>query len=66
MGGVQPPFSISLSLLTTSLLAGPLEETELNPLLRGWPVLFIVGLVLFPNIEREGSQQWQANLKGAS
>ena len=30
----------------------------------GWLVLFIEALVLFPNIEREGSQQWQANLKG--
>ena len=30
----------------------------------GWLVLFIEALVLFPNIEREGSQQWRANLKG--
>ena len=30
----------------------------------GWLVLFIEALVLFPNIEREGSQQWWANLKG--
>ena len=29
-----------------------------------WLVLFIEALVLFPNIEREGSQQWRANLKG--
>ena len=56
--------SHSLSLLTTSLLVEPLEETEPNPLLRGWPVLFIVALVLSPNIEREGSQQCRANLKG--
>ena len=34
------------------------------PLLCGWLVLFIEALVLFPNIEREGSQQWRANLKG--
>ena len=32
----------------------------------GWLVLFIEALVLFPNIEREGSQQWRANLKGDS
>ena len=36
------------------------------PLLCGWMVLFIEALVLFPNIEREGSQQWRANLKGDS
>ena len=30
----------------------------------GWLVLFIEALVLFPNIEREGSQQWRANLNG--
>ena len=35
-----------------------------TPLLCGWLVLFIESLVLFPNIEREGSQQWRANLKG--
>ena len=29
----------------------------------GWLVLFIEALVLFPSIEREGSQQWRANLK---
>ena len=34
------------------------------PLPWGWLVLFIVALVHFPNIEREGSQQWRANLKG--
>ena len=49
-----------------ALLVEPLEETEPNPLLRGWLVLFIVALVLYPNIEREGSQQWRANLKGDS
>ena len=32
----------------------------------GWLVLFIEALVLFPNIEQEGSQQWRANLKGDS
>ena len=35
-------------------------------LLCGLLVLFIEALVLFPNIEREGSQQWRANLKGDS
>ena len=39
--------------------------SSLVPLLFcGWLVLFIEALVLFPNIEREGSQQWRANLKG--
>ena len=56
--------SLSLSLFTTSLLVDPLEETEQNPLLRGWPVLFIVALALSPNIEGEGCHQWRANLKG--
>ena len=36
------------------------------PRSRGGLVLFIEALVLFPNIEREGSQQWRANLKGGS
>ena len=36
------------------------------PLLCGWLVLFIEAPVLSPNIEREGSQQWRANLKGDS
>ncbi len=35
-----------------------------DPLLCGWLVLFIEALVLCPNIGREGSQQWRANLKG--
>ena len=35
-------------------------------LLLWWLDLFIEGLVLFPNIEREGSQQWRASLKGDS
>ena len=29
-----------------------------------WLALFIEALVHFPNIEREGSQPWRANLKG--
>ena len=47
--------SLSLSLSVFCLL---------SPLFYGWLVLFIEALVLFPNIEREGSQQWRANLKG--
>ena len=35
-------------------------------LLLWWLDLFIEALVLFPNIEREGSQQRQANSKGDS
>ena len=49
--------SLSLSLL---------PPTDRTPFLCGWLVLFIEALVLFPNIEREGSQQWRANLKGDS
>ena len=58
--------SLSLWLLlgqNTSLLTWP---TEPPPFLCGWLILFIEALVLFPNIEREGSQQWRANLKGDS
>ena len=53
--------SLSLSNLTPSVALFPAP-----PLLYGWLVLFIEALVLFPNIEREGSQQWRANLKGDS
>ena len=49
-----------LSLLDLDPLSLPLS------LPCGWLVLFIEALVLFPNIEREGSQQWRANLKGDS
>ena len=38
-----------------SLLA--LDEISFNCLLLWWLALFIEALVLFPNIEREGSQQ---------
>ena len=51
------------------LLAGAMnywDEFQLSPFLLWWLVLFIEALVLFPNIEREGSQQWRANLKGDS
>ena len=37
-----------------------------DPLPCGCLVLFIEAQLLFPNIEREGSQQWRANLKGDS
>ena len=50
----HPSLSLSLS---------PIVDA---PLPWGWLVLFIEALVLFPNIKREGSQQWQANLKGDS
>ena len=53
---------LSLSLF---LIFSILPTTRL-PLLCGWLVLFIEALVLFPNIEREGSQQRRANLKGDS
>ena len=51
-----------------------MDEDDLNgsgsipsvPYLLWWLDLFIEALVLFPNIEREGSQQWRANLKGDS
>ena len=42
------------------------ESSMVRPSLWWWLVLFIEALVLFPNIEREGSQQWRANLKGDS
>ena len=37
-----------------------------SPCLWWWLVLLIEALVLFPNIEQEGSQQQRANLKGDS
>ena len=55
---------LSLSLSLSHSL--PYSYSPANPLLRGRLVLFIEALVLFPNIEREGSQQWRANLKGDS
>ena len=61
----HPSLSLSLSLLLFSF-----SRLFLFPrpslLFCGWLVLFIEALVLFPNIEREGSQQWRANLKGDS
>ena len=61
--------SLSLSLF---LIETPLSRASFSELLSslspscGWLILFIGSLVLFPNIEREGSQQWRANLKGGS
>ena len=55
---------LSLSLSASNLSNEPLSSCHPTPLLCGWLVLFIEALVLFPNIEREGSQQWRANLKG--
>ena len=55
----------SLSLFSIVYLDLPKPLSSL-PLPCGWLVLFIEALVLFPNIEREGSQQWRANLKGDS
>ena len=54
--------SLSLILFYPSIPISPSNP----PLLCGWLVLFIEALVLFPNIEREGSQQWRANLNGDS
>ena len=55
-----------VSLFSSPLLS--LAEPSLfsHPPPLWWLVLFIEALVLFPNIEREGSQQWRANLKGDS
>ena len=44
----------------------PYSRSVFVPLLLWWLVLFIEALVLSPNIEREGSQQWRANMKGDS
>ena len=49
-----------------SLVFSSFSSLSLLPLFCGWLVLFIEALVLFPNIEREGSQQRRANLKGDS
>ena len=57
--------SLSLSLSDLLYPSNPPARLSSPPLwLWGWLVLFIEALVLFPNIEREGSQQWRANLKG--
>ena len=55
--------SLSLYLIFSILPSLSFLPLQLS-LLYGWLVLFIKSLVLFPNIEREGSQQWRANLKG--
>ena len=58
--------SLSLYLIFFILRSLSFIPTPQLSLLCGWLVLFIEALVLFPNIEREGSQQWRANLKGDS
>ena len=58
-------YSEGFSHLSLSLSLS-LSPSVLSPLSSGWLILFIGALVLFPNIEREGSQQWRANLKGDS
>ena len=64
----HPSLSLSLILILSSLppslVISSFSSLSLLPLFCGWLVLFIEALVLFPNIEREGSQQWRANLKG--
>ena len=62
---------LSLSLLCSDRPTDPSNEPILPTSFLfsppcGWLVLFIVALVLFPNIEPEGSQQWRASLKGNS
>ena len=57
---------LSLSLSLSDRNPSLSSQTPQLSLLCGWLVLFIEALVLFPNIEREGSQQWRANLKGDS
>ena len=69
--GLIPFLSRPLSLsLIEPLSKGPPVQNPFSrkktPLLCGGLVLLIEALVLFPNIEREGSQQWRANLKGAT
>ena len=67
LGGVQSPFSLSLSDLDLLFFVLSLCLSDFDlPFLLWWLVLFIEALVLFPNIEQEGSQQWRANLKGDS
>ena len=65
-GGMNYSEEFSHLSLSLSLSLSLLPPTDRTPLLCGWLVLFIEALVLFPNIEREGSQQWRANLKGDS
>ena len=55
---------LSLSLYASNFSIEPPLPLFPTFLLCGRLVLFIEALVLFPNIEREGSQEWRANLKG--
>ena len=62
----HPSLSLSPILLffPLCLLFSSISLIPSIPLLLWWLVLFTEALVLFPNIEREGSQRWRANLKG--
>ena len=62
----HPTLSLSLYLIFSILRSLSFLPTSQPFLLCGWLVLFIEALVLFPNIEREGSQQWWVNLNGDS
>ena len=64
----HPSLSLSdLNPLSRASFSELLDPLRLSlSLSSGWLILFIEALVLFPNIEREGSQQWRANLKGDS
>ena len=62
----HPSLSLPDLLYLSNSLANSFPPASSLLWLCGWMVLFIEALVLFPNIEREGSQQWRANLKGDS
>ena len=62
----HPSLSLPDLLYLSNSLASSFSPAFSLLWLCGWLVLFIEALVLFPNIEREGSQQWRANLKGES
>ena len=61
----RPP-EVEAFLCSVSLCVGVVSLGKMISPLLWWLVLFIEALVLFPNIEQEGSQQWRANLKGDS
>ena len=59
----QPP---EVGVFLSLCIEDGLNQFGISCLLLWWLVLFIGALVLFPNIEREGSQQRRENLKGDS
>ena len=61
----RPP-EVEAFLCSVSLCVGVVSLGKMISPLLWWLVLFIEALVLFPNIEREGSQQRRANSKGDS